>query len=121
MPDDIKQRLQDSANKCVKAYEVWAGDKKNSGVRESLQEAIHEMRKITSRLEIELAVSERNQMTQKPMPIPQNRNAKGRHQKAGDGEDGNDGNKAENSQNEKPKKKVVLNKRSEQNNGNDGE
>lgn len=87
MPDEIKQRLEDSAAQCVKSYEGWASNKKDSGARAALQEAVHELRKVASRLEIELAVSDRNQ-SQKPMPIPQNRNAKGA-QKPNEGKDGN--------------------------------
>ena len=86
MTDDIKKRLQDNAEKCVQAYEAWHKNKKDSSAREALQDAIHEMRKVTSRLEIELATSE-NSETQKPMPIPQNRNAKGRGAKSNDGGD----------------------------------
>ena len=96
MPDEIKQRLQDSTDKCLKCYEAWRKDEKNDDAREALQEAVHEMRKVSSRLEIEMAISERDHTKQKPMPIPQNRNAKGK----GQGSDDVDGNK-----DQKPKKK----------------
>jgi len=80
MSDEIKQRLQESADQCIKSYEAWRKAEKDTGARETLQEAVHDIRKVASRLEIELAVSERDQMTQKPMPIPQNRNAQGKIQ-----------------------------------------
>lgn len=70
MSDEVKQRLQDSTANCLKAYDAWDGDKKNATARETLQDAVHELRKVASRLEIEIAVSDRKQMTQKPMPIP---------------------------------------------------
>lgn len=84
MPDEIKDRLQKSAETCVKSYEAWRKDEKNIDAREALQETIHELRKVASRLEIELAVSERNQLSQKPIPIPPHRNAKSRSRDNGD-------------------------------------
>lgn len=91
MSDEIKQRLQDSADKCLKAYEEWRKDEKSDAMREGLQEAVHEMRKVASRLEIELAISERDQMRQKPIPIPPHRNAKGKNRNTED--DDSKGNK----------------------------
>lgn len=76
--DEIETRLRETSENCFKSYEAWRKDQKNSNVRETLQEAIHELRKVASRLEIELAVSERNEMTQKPIPIPPHRDAKHR-------------------------------------------
>lgn len=80
MPE-IKERLEETAKTCLKAYEDWRGDEKKQAARESLQDAIHELRKVTSRLEIEVAISERDQNAAKPLPIPphrsQNRKAQG--------------------------------------------
>jgi hypothetical protein len=71
--DEIGQRLRDSADACVSAYEAWAAAKKDVEIREGLQEAVHELRKISARLEIEMAVSEREQMAQRPIPVPPHR------------------------------------------------
>ncbi|MGB4107045.1 MAG: hypothetical protein WBK55_04545 [Alphaproteobacteria bacterium] len=76
--DEIETRLRETSENCFKTYETWRKDQKNGPVRESLQDAIHELRKVASRLEIELAVSERNEMAQKPIPIPPHRDAKHR-------------------------------------------
>ena len=76
--DEIENRLRETSDNCFKSYELWRKDQKNGQVRESLQDAIHELRKVASRLEIELAVSERNEMAQKPIPIPPHRDAKHR-------------------------------------------
>lgn len=70
---EIKQRLQDTAKKCVEQYEAWDAKKSDSESRENLQEAIHDLRKVASRLEIEIAISERNNVTSKPIAIPQHR------------------------------------------------
>lgn len=73
--DEIEQRLRETSENCFKSYEAWRKEQKNSSVREALQDSIHELRKVASRLEIELAVSERNEMAQKPIPIPPHRDA----------------------------------------------
>lgn len=74
---EIKQRLVESSEACVKAFDKWSGDQKSSDSRETLQEAIHELRKVASRLEIELAISERDQNAAKPLPIPPHRASRG--------------------------------------------
>ena len=93
--DEIKTRLQDTSENCFKAFEAWSGDKKNMELRETLQGTIHELRKVASRLEIEVAVSERGNGSQKPMPIPSHRDSK----KPGGNKGGNNGNKADNAGN----------------------
>lgn len=70
---EIKQRLQDSAENCVKRYEAWDATKTDAEKREDLQDAIHDLRKVASRLEIEIAISERKNVTSKPIAIPQHR------------------------------------------------
>lgn len=70
--DDIKARLQESSEACFKSYEAWDANKETQ-TREDLQEAIHELRKVASRLEIEITLSERAKVTGKPIPIPSHR------------------------------------------------
>lgn len=77
--ENIDERLRDTSNRCIKAYEDWKGKEKDPSKREELREAIHELRKVSSRLEIEMAVSEREEMAQKPIPIPPHRASKGRN------------------------------------------
>lgn len=74
--DEILKRLQETAQACAKTYEEWRGKKTDSKAQESLQAAIHELRKVASRLEIELAVRERQDITSKPIPIPSHRSSK---------------------------------------------
>ncbi len=88
MPDEIKQRLEDSSKKCVESYEAWRKDGKNPQARETLQDAVHELRKVASRLEIELVSSERDSSPPKQMKPPSHSSAKGRQQ-APEGKDGN--------------------------------
>ena len=87
--DEIDKRLKETSEACLKAYEAWNKDKKDGKAREVLQETVHELRKVASRLEIEVAVSERDEMTQKPIPIPPHRDSGKR------GRDDNRGNRAE--------------------------
>jgi|TARA_R110000868_G_scaffold236170_1_gene490160 hypothetical protein len=85
--DEIETRLKDTSEKCVEAYCVWKEKKNDAELRGGLQEAVHELRKVSARLEIEIATSERDQMTQKPIPVPPHRSArrKGGVANGGDG------------------------------------
>lgn len=76
--ENTQERLKETAEACIKAYEAWGGSKKNLEARERLQEAVHELRKVAARLEIEVAVSERDEMTQRPIPVPPHRASKQR-------------------------------------------
>lgn len=71
--DEIQTRLQETSKTCLDAYTIWVEKKKDSKAQEDLSSAIHELRKVSSRLEIELAISERDQVTSKPLPIPSHR------------------------------------------------
>lgn len=71
--DEIKQRLEETGAECVKTYAAWRGDEKSADTRSALQDAIHELRRVASRLEIEIAVSERDNSSSKPIPIPSHR------------------------------------------------
>ncbi len=64
---DVKERLQTSATACLETYDAWNGDKKDSTKREALQVAVHELRKVVSRLEIDIALSERDGSKGKPI------------------------------------------------------
>ncbi len=89
--DDIEKRLRDVADNCVKAYLQWHTAKKDAESREVLQDAIHELRKVSARLEIEIAVSERDEMALRPIPIPPHRATRKRQ-----GEDDENGDNAGN-------------------------
>lgn len=78
--DETGQRLRNCAENCINAYEAWQGSRQNVAARESLQEAVHELRKVAAKLEIEVAISEREELTQRPIPIPPHRAARRRDQ-----------------------------------------
>ncbi|MBU6235748.1 MAG: hypothetical protein KGQ41_07880 [Alphaproteobacteria bacterium] len=90
--DEIKQRLSTASEACIKAYEAWRAKAADHAARESLQEAVHELRKVAARLEIELAVSDRKAQGSEPIPIPSHRAS--RRQGAPEMEGGDDDNRA---------------------------
>lgn len=104
MSDEIKQRLKECADTCLKSYEAWDGNRKDEKARESLMEAVHELRKVSSRLEIELAVSDRAETTKNKIPIPAHRDARGRNLNDDDDNFGN-GNSGPKSGGGKPRRR----------------
>ncbi len=77
--DEIEQRLKENSERTIKAYEAWVKSEKDGKSTEELQEAVHELRKVASRLEIEMAISERAEMASRPLPVPPHRASKGRN------------------------------------------
>lgn len=74
--DDIETRLKTTSENCLTAFVTWDKDRKDVKTRESLQETVHELRKVAARLEIEIAASERSEGTQKKIPIPHHRSSR---------------------------------------------
>ncbi len=82
MADDIAKRLEETTQNCLAAYKEWDSKKSDTNALENLQEAVHDLRKVASRLEIEMAVSERSELAERPLPIPphkSSRKGKGNH------------------------------------------
>ena len=73
--DDVKKRLQESSESCVNSYDAWNKKKTDSAAREALQEAVHELRKVASRVEIEMVMSDRDKKCSEPLPIPPHRSS----------------------------------------------
>ena len=73
MDSDIQARLNDTSEKCLDAFITWSSKTQDKKSQEELHAAIHASRKVLSRLEIELAMSEREQITSKPLPVPSHR------------------------------------------------
>ncbi|HNQ91963.1 MAG TPA: hypothetical protein PKI93_03420 [Alphaproteobacteria bacterium] len=104
--DEIGQRLKECADACISAYGKWMTAKKDVTALENLQEAVHELRKVSARLEIEMAISEREEMSGRPIPVPPHRAAKRRDSGGNDlpdfitegGEGGEGGNRPPRSQ-----------------------
>ena len=74
--DEVVKRLKETSENCIQSYEAWTQKSSDDTIREELQAHIHELRKVASRLEIEIAMSERDQMKSKRIPIPPHRSSK---------------------------------------------
>lgn len=86
--DEVAQRLKDASDACLKAYDTWSKSQNNVEYRESLAEAVHELRKVASRLEIQMAVSERDESAAERLAIPEHKARKGKRPEAMDDDDG---------------------------------
>lgn len=82
--DEIEQRLRETTDACIKNLEDWAKGGKSNETRETLMDAMHEVRKVLARVEIEIAISERDRLGSRPLPIPPHRSSRKSHH----GEDG---------------------------------
>lgn len=81
--EEIEKRLRESTDAFIKSFENWVAKSKNHESRETLMEAMHEVRKVVSRVEIEIAISERDRLGSRPIPIPSHRSQ--RRSNANDG------------------------------------
>ncbi len=88
--DDSNKRMREMADNCIKAYEEWRKDEKDSDKREQLQDAIHELRKVAARFEIEIAISEKSDRAERPIPIPSHRAARNKGDNGTGNNNGND-------------------------------
>jgi hypothetical protein len=73
---DIVQRLKDGFEVCIKSCEDWHKDRKNQAVRQTLEDAVHELRKALARVEIDMAISEGRESGHKPLPIPSHKSSR---------------------------------------------
>ena len=76
--DDIEKRLRETTDACIKSFENWVKESKSLEAREGLMESMHEVRKVVARVEIEIAVSERDRLGARPIPIPPHRSQRKR-------------------------------------------
>lgn len=76
MTDTIESRLKETSQTCLDAYLAWDKNKKDSKSYEMLHNAVHELRKVASRLEIELAASERDSVSEKIIQPPRHKTSK---------------------------------------------
>lgn len=74
--EEIEQRLRESTDACIKSFENWVKKNKDLESREGLMETLHEVRKVLARVEIEIAISERDRLGSRPIPIPPHRSSR---------------------------------------------
>lgn len=76
--EEIEKRLRENTDACIKSFENWVKQAKNAESRETLMEAMHEVRKVLARVEIEIAISERDHLGSRQIPIPPHRSSRKR-------------------------------------------
>lgn len=86
--EDIDTRLRESTDACIKSFENWIKQNKDLESRETLMEAMHDVRKVLSRVEIEIAISERDRLGSRPLPIPPHRSSRKGPGEESDSDDG---------------------------------
>lgn len=74
--DELEQRFKETADACIKSFESWVSANKDLSSREKLMETMHELRKVISRVEVEIAISERDHLGTRPLPIPPHRSSR---------------------------------------------
>ncbi len=87
--DEVAQRLKETSDACMKAYDTWSKAQSNVEHREALAESVHELRKVASRLEIQMAVSERDESVAERISIPEHKARKRRGPEVSDDDVGN--------------------------------
>lgn len=73
--DATEGRLRETARGCLSAYRGWRqGPGENT--LQGLSDAVHELRKVLSRIEIDMSASRREEQAIRPIPIPAHRSAR---------------------------------------------
>lgn len=69
----VEQRLQETAAVCLSSLTAWQKNLKCEDAREKLLEAVHDLRKVCARLEVDIAMNDRTATNSKPIPIPEHK------------------------------------------------
>lgn len=72
-----ESRFETTFKSCFEAYNAWSEDQLNREKRNGLVEAIHDIRRVIARLEIEIAMSESKERASNPIPIPTHKTKQG--------------------------------------------
>jgi transposase-like protein len=73
--DEVEGRLRETARAALVAYRAWRSQPVEASAQ-TLSDAVHDLRKALSRIEIDLAASRRDQQAARPIPIPWHRAAR---------------------------------------------
>ncbi|PCI01764.1 MAG: hypothetical protein COB76_00480 [Alphaproteobacteria bacterium] len=69
----VEQRLQETAATCLSSLEAWKENLKDDDAKAKLQNAVHELRKVCARLEVDIAMNDRTNTNAKRIPIPEHK------------------------------------------------
>ncbi len=78
--DAVEARLRETARGCLVAYRGWrqaAGETST----QALNDAVHELRKVLARIEIDMSASRREEPGLRPIPVPAHRAARQQQQR----------------------------------------
>lgn len=75
--DGTEARLRETARGCLVAYRGWRTTPGETSIQ-TLNDAVHELRKVLARIEIDMSASRREEQGQRPIPIPPHRAARPR-------------------------------------------
>ena len=73
--DEVEARLRETARGCLAAYRTWRQQPGQSSIQ-SLSDAVHDLRKVLARIEIDMSASRRDEQVARPIPIPAHRAAR---------------------------------------------
>jgi hypothetical protein len=75
--DATEARLRETARACLVAYRGWKQGPAEVSVQ-TLNDAVHDLRKVLARIEIDLSTSRREEQGMRPIPVPAHRAARQR-------------------------------------------
>lgn len=73
--DEVEARLRETARGCLAAYRAWR-QQPGQGSIQTLSDAVHDLRKVLARIEIDMSASRRDEQVARPIPIPAHRAAR---------------------------------------------
>ncbi|MEI6560234.1 MAG: hypothetical protein WCO00_17690 [Rhodospirillaceae bacterium] len=73
--DAVEGRLRETARSCLVAYRGWRQMPGETSIQ-GLNDAVHELRKVLARIEIDLSASRREEPGLRPIPVPSHRAAR---------------------------------------------
>lgn len=73
--DETEGRLRETAKTCLLTYRGWKQTPGETSIQ-ALSDAVHELRKVLARIEIDMSASRREEQAIRPIPIPAHRAAR---------------------------------------------
>ncbi len=73
--DEVEARLRETARGCLSTYRAWR-QQPGQGSIQTLSDAVHDLRKVLARIEIDMSANRREEQVAQPIPIPVHRAAR---------------------------------------------
>jgi hypothetical protein len=75
--DATEARLRETARGCLVAYRGWRLTPGETSIQ-TLNDAVHDLRKVLARIEIDMSATRRDEQCLRPIPVPPHRAARRR-------------------------------------------